>query len=321
MSRHEGVSCDSCLNENFKGKRYKCLICYDYDLCELCYETNAATARHVTTHPMQCILTRNDCELYFAGEPTLQYSQSFTCPYCGQKGFTELELTDHVTSSHGQLSVEVICPICAAAPLGRSNVVREDFIGHLNLEHRNPSRDLISFFDEAPRHGVRRIPVPNSRLGSTRGRRSNMSFTTQNNRDASDPIAEFLTQLSGVRRTQGNATLPAIADRQQTRSRHTPDKSSKRTVGITSQSNTMPTVDQSLISLTSQQTVAVHNSRLLIPTCLKPNLTENELVKIERERADRSLFVSQLILNIVTQSNPSQLDIGSDEPKNLPAFT
>ena len=38
MSRHEGVSCDSCLKSNFRGRRYKCLVCYDYDLCSTCYE-------------------------------------------------------------------------------------------------------------------------------------------------------------------------------------------------------------------------------------------------------------------------------------------
>lgn len=56
-----GVSCDSCLKGNFTGKRYKCLICYDYDLCSACYETGvASTTRHSAEHPMQCILTRSD---------------------------------------------------------------------------------------------------------------------------------------------------------------------------------------------------------------------------------------------------------------------
>ena len=43
---------------NFRGRRYKCLICYDYDLCSACYETGAATTHHSSAHPMQCILTR-----------------------------------------------------------------------------------------------------------------------------------------------------------------------------------------------------------------------------------------------------------------------
>lgn len=55
-----GVSCDACLKGNFRGRRYKCLICYDYDLCATCYESGATTTRHTTDHPMQCILTRVD---------------------------------------------------------------------------------------------------------------------------------------------------------------------------------------------------------------------------------------------------------------------
>jgi hypothetical protein len=59
-----GVSCDSCLKGNFRGRRYKCLICYDYDLCAMCYEAGATTTRHTTEHPMQCILTRSDFGKY-----------------------------------------------------------------------------------------------------------------------------------------------------------------------------------------------------------------------------------------------------------------
>lgn len=55
-----GVSCDSCLKNNFRGRRYKCLICYDYDLCAACYEAGATNTRHTTDHAMQCILTRAD---------------------------------------------------------------------------------------------------------------------------------------------------------------------------------------------------------------------------------------------------------------------
>ncbi len=34
---NKGVSCDRCMKSNFSGKRYKCLNCYDFDLCTDCY--------------------------------------------------------------------------------------------------------------------------------------------------------------------------------------------------------------------------------------------------------------------------------------------
>uniref|UniRef100_T1JF16 RING-type E3 ubiquitin transferase n=1 Tax=Strigamia maritima TaxID=126957 RepID=T1JF16_STRMM len=67
-----GVTCDSCLKDNFRGKRFKCLICSNYDLCATCYEASAATTRHTRKHPMQCILTRSD----FDGEADTESQES-----------------------------------------------------------------------------------------------------------------------------------------------------------------------------------------------------------------------------------------------------
>lgn len=207
-----GVSCDSCLKSNFRGLRFKCLICYDYDLCETCHDEGATSTRHSAEHPMQCILTRSDYEFYYGGENvTPEQPQSFTCPYCGRLGFTEATLLEH-TAEHTDTGLEVICPICAAMPGGDPNLVTDDFSGHLSLEHRSGSRDLISFLDEPSsiRHGgVRRIPHSGRALGGPRSRRSNMHFSSsggglsgshESGRESVDPIAELLQQLSGVRR-------------------------------------------------------------------------------------------------------------------------
>lgn len=33
---HSGVTCDSCQEKNITGKRFKCLVCIDFDICEKC---------------------------------------------------------------------------------------------------------------------------------------------------------------------------------------------------------------------------------------------------------------------------------------------
>jgi len=240
MSRHEGVSCDSCLKGNFRGKRYKCLVCYDYDLCANCYEAGASTTRHSSDHPMQCILTRADYDVFFFGESvTLDSPQAFTCPICGKHGFTEATLQEHVAAEHSALdpSVEVVCPICASAPGGDPNLVTNDIMGHLTVEHRtsggtrssssggvsSQSIDTgMSAGEESNAGGirhVRRIPHPGRSVTGARARRTNMHFShtaaagssalsslspSNATRDAMDPIAELLQQLTGVRRNHAS---------------------------------------------------------------------------------------------------------------------
>ncbi|CAF97188.1 unnamed protein product, partial [Tetraodon nigroviridis] len=263
-----GVSCDACLKGNFRGRRFKCLICYDYDLCASCYESGATTTRHTTEHPMQCISNQN---LYYGGDTfSVEQPQSFTCPYCGRMGFTETSLQDHVTSEHAETSTEVvseeeeggwaalavrpvlglighvlpqICPICAALPGGDPNHVTDDFTAHLTLEHPGAQRPHILPPPPSPpdhdesssvRH-VRRMFHPGRGLGGPRARRTNMHFTssstgglsssssqssayTPSNREAMDPIAELLSQLSGVRRAAGgqiNSSGPSASQLQQ----------------------------------------------------------------------------------------------------------
>ncbi|ELT99167.1 hypothetical protein CAPTEDRAFT_36969, partial [Capitella teleta] len=199
-----GVSCDSCLKGNFRGRRYKCLICYDYDLCATCYEAGATTTRHTPDHPMQCILTRSDFDVYYGSEGlTPDQPQAFTCPFCGRMGFTEASLQEHVTSEHPHSSTEVVCPICASLPGGDPNHVTDDFAAHLALEHRAP-RDFISF---SIRH-ARRMQHPGRGITGSRSRRnmhfqpsssSGLSGLSPANREAMDPIAELLSQLSSVR--------------------------------------------------------------------------------------------------------------------------
>ncbi|CAF2085403.1 unnamed protein product [Rotaria magnacalcarata] len=155
MSTHEGVSCDACGKSNFRSKRFKCLTCYDYDLCSTCREQGEISSNHTKEHPMQCILTRPDFDLYYYGEKcTYDQPQSLTCPLCGDMGLgfpflnealssnNNSEHTDffqHLQIKHGndQQLYEVICPICAAMANSESNLVTADLISHVTNDHQD----------------------------------------------------------------------------------------------------------------------------------------------------------------------------------------
>lgn len=210
-SSHDGVSCDSCRKNNFRGLRYKCLICYDYDLCSTCYEAGLTSSRHTVNHPMQCIIARNDYELFYGGEAVSpEQPQSLTCPLCGNLGFTESGLLEHVTNEHAEndeSSAGVVCPICGV----ETNQLTYDFATHLTMEHRAP-RDTIEQVSIRGR-GAR----GHARTSGPRGRRSQPHYgvggptgSSPSVRDSTDPLVEILAQLSGVRRTGGaNNQSPA----------------------------------------------------------------------------------------------------------------
>ncbi|UJR29116.1 hypothetical protein I4U23_010330 [Adineta vaga] len=155
MSVHEGVSCDACSKNNFRFKRFKCLICFDYDLCSTCYEQGNTSSQHTAEHPMQCILTRQDFDLYYHGEACSgEFSQSLTCPLCGEMGLAFPYIQDATTIEHNlqnsdlfqhlqikhaenQQTQEVICPICASMINGDSNYITGDLLSHIANDHQH----------------------------------------------------------------------------------------------------------------------------------------------------------------------------------------
>ncbi|XP_030748484.1 E3 ubiquitin-protein ligase KCMF1-like isoform X2 [Sitophilus oryzae] len=346
MSRHEGVSCDSCLKGNFRGRRYKCLICFDYDLCAACYESGATNTRHTTDHPMQCILTRSDFDVYYGGEAisTPEMPQSYTCPYCSRMGFTDVTLQEHVTADHQDTNFDVICPLCAAMPGGDPNLITDDFAGHLTLEHRSGPRDLISFLDEpvTTRPNVRRIQHnTSSHSSSARGasslrpRRSNMHFSSSglsslspSSRENVDPIAELLSQLSGVRRStsstssstptqlqqlqmqlqlerqQVNAARQNLErfPRRQTQSQTLREAHTSNFGSSTILLNASPVLIQPSNSTTSAPAQG-YSSQFLLSGLLEEmsmNSISNE------ERHDRSAFVQELVLSSISNGTQEE---------------
>uniref|UniRef100_A0A2K5YUX1 RING-type E3 ubiquitin transferase n=1 Tax=Mandrillus leucophaeus TaxID=9568 RepID=A0A2K5YUX1_MANLE len=244
--------------------------------------------------------------LYYGGEAfSVEQPQSFTCPYCGKMGCTETSLQEHVTSEHAETSTEVICPICAAGV----------------------------------RH-VRRMFHPGRGLGGPRARRSNMHFTSSStgglsssqssyspsNREAMDPIAELLSQLSGVTRSAGgqlNSSGPSASQLQQLQmqlqleQRHaqatrqqleTAHNATRRT--NTSSVTTAITQSTATTNITntesSQQTL--QNSQFLLTRLDDPKMSETERQSMESERADHSLFVQELLLSTLVREERSSSD-------------
>ncbi|XP_028128901.2 E3 ubiquitin-protein ligase KCMF1-like [Diabrotica virgifera virgifera] len=133
----KGFSCNSCQIQVLLGQRYKCLVCYDYDLCEKCYEHEAKINGHKTDHPFQGLITRSDPEDGVEESETLVNLKlpNYTCPICCSTGFTDGTLQDHVIADHKNNNFKVICPLCAAMPGRDPNLITDDFPGHLTLKH------------------------------------------------------------------------------------------------------------------------------------------------------------------------------------------
>ncbi|XP_017086193.1 E3 ubiquitin-protein ligase KCMF1 [Drosophila eugracilis] len=146
-SRMSRLCCDACGRNRMPYYRYRCLRCPNYTLCPSCHNRGVRSGRHEWTHPFQCLLSRAGLELFFAGEamPAL-CADSFTCPMCGDVGFTSGELIKHCHTMHRVERKAVICPLCVAKPSpGRGHLVG-NICTHFDLWHSTSSPHDNSLF-------------------------------------------------------------------------------------------------------------------------------------------------------------------------------
>nr|XP_016930043.1 uncharacterized protein LOC108009853 [Drosophila suzukii] len=135
---HRNICCDGCERRDFRGRRYRCLRCVNFDLCGDCYDRRFESPDHHTDHPMQLIPDPDDPQpsLLLNGEvpEVVHLPNCFTCPYCGEFGHTAKRLIEHVCGRHRLAEGYVVCPLCAGLPAAELVAIR-NLSGHLLLNH------------------------------------------------------------------------------------------------------------------------------------------------------------------------------------------
>lgn len=327
---HEGVTCDACSRADFRGKRYKCLNCYDYDLCETCYEEAVTSKSHKTDHAVQCILAPADYELYYAGEAADQ-PQSFTCPVCATTGFTLATLREHVLSEHAETKMHVVCPVCAATPGGDPNHMTRDFAVHLATAHAR-NRDPLD--DQSASRRPQRVshyrfgeiisPIPGRQPQRQLPPTATVSPVLGPDLEYGSTFSDLLLQtLTGERRTstlsppnwaaaeiqQMRLRFQAARQELQTASRQ-PNRPRHRdlTPAVTFVDSLPPTRFPEQVAERPKPTLVEPPSpddpRFLLNSIIDAGLSDSRQQALEVERADRSLFVQELLLSTLTQQAP-----------------
>lgn len=329
MSLHVGVRCNACSRSDFPGKRYKCLICYDYDLCEMCYEAQVTEADHKTEHAVQCILTPRDHDLYYGGESS-EGPQSFTCPMCATMGFSLVGLREHVTSLHAETHMQVVCPVCAATAGGHPNNITGALALHLASEHAR-NRDVL--YDQTASGRLQRVSSTGAGGAtgrSARSRRPQIQFSSavsfsQLPPRGVDSIAGVLSQISTEARRTSAQLVPGgtgtdvqplqmtlqVARQEMQTAIEPQDRPLLRdhfSAGTSVYSLPLPRFPTQ-ISVRPQPNLVVppapDDPRFLLNSLVEEDFSDSQQQELEVERANRSLFVQELLLRTLEEQAPA----------------
>ncbi|CAF1169940.1 unnamed protein product [Adineta steineri] len=138
--KHVGVICDGCNRSPIIGIRYKCLECFDYDLCESCADRQLIHTHHVMAKirtPHQVDVVRNLCSS--ARTNTNNKEQSNILPELILNQPTDIEKQKYYNTSETQtLFVEekeenIVDDDMEIIP---NNIIQDDFV-QLDLNECN----------------------------------------------------------------------------------------------------------------------------------------------------------------------------------------
>jgi hypothetical protein len=94
------VQCNACGSLRIRSDRYKCLECYDYDLCGTCFDRRRETLKHISGHAM----------VHFSGS-----DEVFGKPVVDIN--TRITLNKFKEKYAGEEHTEVRCNVCKVMPI------------------------------------------------------------------------------------------------------------------------------------------------------------------------------------------------------------
>lgn len=122
---HVGVTCDGCGNHNWVGTRFKCMVCYDFDLCGECKSEGFETDEHESTHDMSIVAPRQS-----SNSRAGLYEDDFTRFMEIERAMNSTNINNNNNQNNNRDSGDIVycCPFCT--PDGVSG----DILGVINSD-------------------------------------------------------------------------------------------------------------------------------------------------------------------------------------------